>query len=209
MTPKRQKRLLVKSTMKRALLVIAALVLGLFSKVIYERMQDDRESKSELIEFLDKSLEDSSMSHNELEGLTRLLDLSAAHDEILVKGDMVNDDYRYINLPRVEAYFKAITADAEKRLPIELDDGSEMTSIEFSPYMHTYSYTIALDEEERERFPSWADSDDVIRKYCDALYYSKYQMANDVQVNLLFYDLTPKLIEPIFLDRQTCLDVAQ
>lgn len=190
-------------------MVIAALLLGLGSRFFYENMQDHKESKSELIEFLDKSLEDSYMSHNELEGLTRLLDLSSTHDEILVKGDMVNDDYRYINLPRVEAYFEAITADAEKRFPIELDDGSEMTSIEFSPYMHTYSYTIALDEEEREGFPSWADSDDVIRKYCDELYYSKYQMANDVQVNLLFYDLTPKLIEPIFLDRQTCLDVAQ
>ncbi len=195
--------------MKRALMVIAALLLGLGSKFFYEHMQDYRKSKSELIEFLDKSLEDSYMSHNELEGLTRLLDLSATHDEMLVKGDMVNDDYRYTNLPRVEAYFEAITADADKRFPIELDDGYEMTSAEFSPYMHTYIYTFPLDEEEREKFPSWADSDDVIRQYCDKLYYSKYQMANDVQVNLLFYDLTPKLIAPIFLSRQTCLDVAQ
>lgn len=193
--------------MRKALLTIIMVVLGLCSRFIYERMQDYRESKSELIEFLDKSLEDSYMSHNELEGLTRLLDLSATHDEMLNKGDMVNDDYRYTNLPWVEAYFEALTFDSKKRLPVKLDDGSEMTSVEFSPYMHTYSYTLALDEEERERFPSWADSDDVIRKYCDALYYSKYQMANDIQVNILFYDLTPKLISPIFLDRQTCLDV--
>lgn len=150
------------------------------------------------------------MSHNELEGLTRLLDLSATYDEILVKGDMVNDDYRYTNLPRVEAYFEALTADSEKRLPIELDNGFEMTSIEFRPYMQTYIYTVndIFDKEETEGFVSLAKSDGFIRDYCDALYYSKYQMANNVQVNIMLYDSTPKLIVPAFLDRQTCLDVA-
>lgn len=199
--------------MKKALLATIMVILGLCTKIIYERVLDNRESKvskTELIDFFDRALEDSDMSHNELEGLTRLLDLSGGYDEMLVKGDMVNSSYRYINLPRVEAYFEAITADAEKRLPIELDNGFEMTSIEFQPYMQTYIYTIndILEKEETEGLVSLAKSDDFIRDYCNTLYYSKYQMANDIQVNIMLYDSTPKLIVSAFFDRQTCLDVA-
>ena len=195
--------------MKRALIVIALLVLGFFSKVIYDRMLDSSESKafdSETIDFFYESSEELKLDNSELEKLSKLVNSSAPHDEILLAANLIDNDYRYTDVSLVEKYFKAVTTDSNRDLPIEVDENTSMTKVSIEPYRGFYAYSLnaLLSPEEIEEFIAVNSTQEDIQRLCDAVYISKYQRANNARFHFIWYDLSEEIILVNNLDNEVC-----
>ena len=195
--------------MKMVLIVIAALVLGFFSKVMYDRMLDSSESKtfdSETIDFFYESSEEMKLDNSELEKISELVNSSATHDEILLAANLVDKDYRYTDLSLVEKYFKAVTTDSNRDLPIEIDENTLMTKVSIEPYRGFYAYSLdaLLSPEEIEEFIAANNAEEDIQKICDAVYFSKYQKSNNVKFHFVWYDLSEEIILVNNLDNEVC-----
>lgn len=196
---------------KKGLIAVIILFISLGCALLaieYIRIAQETELSSSEGELYSKErvvYENNPLDNSGIENTTSSLEASDKLDQELINLKLVDSNYRYTDLPSLEAHLKKINSDSKKYLPIKVPEG-EIIHMNFEPYNETVSYKLdrRFDEEEVEYYRDILNSDSFIKKYCHNSYISNYKIANNVVVNLVFNGLDGNSVASVSLDRERC-----
>ena len=152
------------------------------------------------------AMEDSYVDENERDEVNKVAQKGAMmFDNELLEAGFVDNDYKYNDFSSVRRHLELVTIEFQKTLP-DTSNGITSKEAKLTPYMNTYTYVIEefLPPESIEMVKATTQSQEYIQQQCDVMYASKYQRANETEVNILLYDLSKKLISSVILDNSIC-----
>lgn len=126
---------------------------------------------------------------------------SDAIDRELMNLNLIDNDYRYVDIPNLEAYLEEKQNFLTKQLPT-----NGIIDMDFKPYNETVTYKLdrKFSEKEIQGMRDLYSNEFALKKHCNDTYDSRYKAANNVVVDLIFYDLDMNLVAEISLDNEVC-----
>jgi len=196
---------------KKGLIAVIVLFISLgcaLAAIDYIRIAQEKKLSSNEHELYSKEkvvYENNPLDNSGIEETTSSLEASDEMDQELMNLKLVDSNYRYTDLPSLEAHLKKINSDSKKYLPIKVPEG-EIIHMNFEPYNETVSYRLdrRFNEEEIEYYRDIINSESSIKKYCHNSYISNYKIANNVIVDLVFNGLDGNPVASVSLDRERC-----
>lgn len=196
---------------KKGLIAVIVLFISLgcaLAAIDYIRSAQEKKLSSSEHELYSKEkvvYENNPLDNSGIEETTSSLEASDEMDQELMNLKLVDSNYRYTDLPSLEAHLKKINSELKKRLPFKIPDG-EIIHMNIEPYNQTVYYKLdrSFDEENIEYYRDILKSDSSIKKLCYSFYISNYKMANNVIVDLIFNGLDGNPVASVSLDRERC-----
>lgn len=132
--------------------------------------------------------------------------MTEGRDRILLDQKLVDGSYLYIDLDDLNIHLEKINGELKKTFPYKFEKGVTIISLEYQPYEEKviYKYDQTYNVEQIKAFLNSDRSEQFIKSLCDQTYTSKYQVANDVKVNVVLQGFNEELIKRIVLDKRVC-----
>jgi len=127
-------------------------------------------------------------------------------DDELTKLEIIDNNYKYIDLNKATTYFKTATNNMAKMLPVQINQNIEITDVFFSPFYSVTSFRLVknIDQTHLEFFKSDILSKEQLEDLCTASYKFNFFYANDYKYEIVYKSTNNEIITKIILDKQKC-----
>lgn len=131
---------------------------------------------------------------------------STAHDNELLRIGAIDSSYRYKNLDYAERFFQVLQTQLRTQLPLKVDEGVMVISVEASPYLTRYIYRTdnVFSKKEITNAKTYFNSSEVVKALCIGIYKSSYQRANNTVGYADYYDSNGTKIASVLLNKYKC-----
>lgn len=139
----------------------------------------------------------------ELISLENDLDLGDLTDKEMLELGLVDSDYRYTDMDRVNKYMKDANVLAQKQRGYGMQ-GMTTTALNIDANASTVVIKIDKYYTDNDVVTAQFSKDHLTQEKCAAMFNAKYQKANNTAVKILYYDLADKPVMQFFLNNDTC-----
>lgn len=124
-------------------------------------------------------------------------------DNDLIEEGIIDYRYKYVDDTDLYDFFREINNEAAKLHPRMIDNETEISSIELTPYQRTYSirHTMVKDV---YKFSIDDVDDEMLAGLCESAYEHKYLRANNVKSVYKYYNANYRFLGSITLDKIIC-----